>query len=98
MGIGVNELVLLLLVTASALVGVKLTKRRWLLGLPAMFVVAILFSPADPLSTLLIALPCCCIYSFALFQVLLFFSNRAPFLEIKFRRRTNNPIDNPQNP
>ena len=68
MGIGIVELVLFLFVTACVLVGVVLTKRRWLLGLPALFVVAMVFSPADPASTLLIAVPCCCIYSLALLK------------------------------
>lgn len=68
MEIGVIEVVLVALVAASALIGVKQTGRRWLLGLPALFVVAMVFSPADPLSMLLIAVPCGCIYSAALLR------------------------------
>ena len=68
MGIGFVELALFFLVTACVVVAVKLTKRRWLFGLPAFFVVAMACSPADPASTLLIAVPCCCIYTLALLK------------------------------
>ena len=66
MGIGILEIALLFIVTACVAVAVVMTKRRWLLGLPVYFVIATLCSPADPLSTVLIAVPCCLVYVFAL--------------------------------
>jgi Sec-independent protein secretion pathway component TatC len=68
MEIGPIELALVLLVAGCVVLAVAVTKRRWLLGLPAFFVVGMICSPADPASTLLIAVPCCCIYAFALWR------------------------------
>lgn len=68
MNIGVIEIAVVLIVTIPVVIAVALNKKAWLLGIPAFFVVATVFSPPDPLSTLAIALPCCCIYVFALLK------------------------------
>lgn len=68
MAIGILEVGLLVSAVVPA-VAVAVWKRNWRwLGLPGFFVVAALFSPADPASTLLIAVPSCCLYGLALYR------------------------------
>ncbi len=66
--IGLFEIVLLLFVTACVTVGSATSKRHWLFGLPAFFAIAVVCSPADPMSTLAIAVPSCCVYAIALLR------------------------------
>lgn len=66
MAVGAVELLLLAIVGTSILFAIIVTKKRWMLGLLGYFVIAALFTPADPLSLLLIAVPSCCIYTIAL--------------------------------
>ena len=61
LSIGAFEIALLL-VTVIVTVWVAMrTSRSWLNGIIALTVVAVLTSPADPVSMLLIAVPCCTI-------------------------------------
>ncbi len=69
LSIGVLEIALFL-VTAIVTVTVAMrTSRSWLNGIIALAVVAMLASPADPVSMLLIAVPCCTIYTAALIRM-----------------------------
>lgn len=63
MNVGVLEIVLVAIVTVAAAVAVLTTGRRWVLAFPAYFAIAAVCSPADPLSTVLFAVPCCVVYA-----------------------------------
>ena len=66
LGIGVTEIGLLLVTATVTLWLARRTSRSWLTGIIPLAAVAMLTSPADPLSMLLIAMPCCTIYVAAL--------------------------------
>jgi Sec-independent protein secretion pathway component TatC len=69
LSIGALEIALLL-VTAIVTVWVAMrTSRSWLNGIIAFAAIAMLTSPADPVSMLLIAVPCCTIYTAALLRM-----------------------------
>jgi Sec-independent protein secretion pathway component TatC len=69
LSIGVLEIALVL-ATAIVTVWVAMrTSRSWLNGNIAFAAVAMLTSPADPVSMLLIAVPCCTIYTAALLRM-----------------------------
>ena len=57
MSIGAVEIGLFLLVVVGTVVAVRRTGRRWLGVLPLFLLIAAAFSPADVLSTVLIAVP-----------------------------------------
>ena len=59
MSVGPAEFLLLVLVGMVALMAAKCMRRRWpWVAVAACFVVAIVVTPADPVSTLLVAVPC----------------------------------------
>lgn len=67
-GIGFLELALLgLTVVAATLVAYRTSRRWWVAGFVACVAVAILNTPADPLSTLIVAVQCCTLYGFSAF-------------------------------
>jgi Sec-independent protein secretion pathway component TatC len=66
MSVSIQEVVIVLF--ACGLVALFAGKRTWLWGIPAQFAVIASFTPADPLSTLLIGGPCSAIYAFALLK------------------------------
>ena len=66
MGIGIVEIVFLVVVALATVLIVATTKRRWVLVVPAFFVVAVLVSPADLVSTLVIGVPNCVLFVVAL--------------------------------
>ena len=57
MSLGVSELVLLAVVAVGTGWAIRRTGQLWLGVLPVVVLIASLFSPADPVSTLLIAVP-----------------------------------------
>ena len=59
MGIGIVELAFLVLVTLATALTVMATKRCWVVVVPAFFLIAVLVSPSDIVSTLLIGVPNC---------------------------------------
>lgn len=62
-GIGVLELGILGIAAICALVFARRTAQRWwALGLVACVAVAIINTPADPLSTFVVAAQCCGLY------------------------------------
>jgi Sec-independent protein secretion pathway component TatC len=65
MGIGIVEIGFLFLVTLVTALTVKATKRRWLVVFPVFFLIAVVVSPADLFSTLLIGLPNCVLFALA---------------------------------
>ena len=62
MGIGIVEIVFVVVVALVTALIVATTKHRWLVVVPAFFVVATLVSPADLVSTLLIGVPNCVLF------------------------------------
>ena len=66
--IGVLELALIVAATVLAMIFGRQPDRRWLFGIPAMFAVCALTTPANPDSQLLIAIPCSLIYAVALIR------------------------------
>lgn len=63
MHIGAIEIVLIIV---SAIMAAYMARRShcpWLLGIPVQVAVISICTPADPASTLMIALPCCIIYA-----------------------------------
>ena len=59
MGIGIVEVAFLVLVAFATAVTVMAAKRRWVEVIPAFFLIAVLVSPSDIVSTLLIGVPNC---------------------------------------
>jgi len=59
MSVGTLEIAFLAVATVALGIAAVATKRRWLAAFPLFFVVAALVSPADLMSTLLIAIPNC---------------------------------------
>lgn len=57
MALGVNEIVIVVLVAVVTAVAFPWIQRRWLAVFPLVCLSAAIFSPADPISTLLIAVP-----------------------------------------
>lgn len=69
MSIGISEVVLLCVVFVGSL-AISVVGRNWChLGMTPLFVIAMLVTPADPLSCLLVGLPMILVYGFAVRQV-----------------------------
>jgi Sec-independent protein secretion pathway component TatC len=68
-GIGAIELGILVSVAAVVLVVTSFTSKRWLWasGLVGCVAFAVAVTPADPMSTLLFAVPCCGLYVLSAF-------------------------------
>jgi Sec-independent protein secretion pathway component TatC len=66
MSVGILEVALLLLVTAAVLLAVLKTGNPYLWGIAGLCAVAVICSPPDLFSTLLIAVPTVGIYGFAI--------------------------------
>jgi len=63
MHVGIQEIVLIIF---SAIVAARMARRShrpWLWGIPVQVAVISICTPADPVSTLMIALPCCGMYA-----------------------------------
>ena len=67
--VGPVELLIVAVATVYILLVTLLSRNRWawMLGLIACFIAAALFSPADPLSMLLVVVPLCVMYTIAVF-------------------------------
>ena len=65
MGIGIVEIAFLVLVTLATALTVMATKRRWVVVVPAFFLIAVFVSPSDIVSTLLIGVPNCILFVLA---------------------------------
>jgi len=65
MGIGTTEIAFLLVVAVATLVATVVYLQRTTLVLAVFCLIAVLVSPADLMSTLLIAVPNCLLYLFA---------------------------------
>jgi Sec-independent protein secretion pathway component TatC len=63
MQVGVLEVVLIVISAALATFLTQRCHRPWLLGIPVQVAVISVCTPADPVSTLLIAVPCCGVYA-----------------------------------
>ena len=64
MSVGISEVVLLCVVLVAAL-SMCVVGRNWFyLGMVPLFAIAMLVTPADPLSCLLVGLPAVLIYAF----------------------------------
>lgn len=57
MGLGVNEILLVIAASIVSIVVARRRDRRWIALVPLVFLNVALLTPADPMSTLLIALP-----------------------------------------
>lgn len=57
MGLGFNEILLVIAASAASIVAVRWSGCRWIALVPLVFLSVAILTPADPLSTLLIALP-----------------------------------------
>lgn len=66
MSVSIQEIGIVLF--ACALVAMFAGRRAWLWGIPAQLAIIASFTPADPVSTLAIGVPCSAIYAFALFK------------------------------
>lgn len=66
MSVSIQEIGLVLI--ACVLVAAFAGKRTWLWGIPAQLTIIAICTPADPVSTLMIGLPCSLIYVFALLR------------------------------
>ena len=64
--IGVSELLIVVVLAVLAVTFGRRPERRWLFGIPAMFAWVTCTTPADPVSLLLVAVPCSGIYSVAM--------------------------------
>lgn len=62
MAVSVQEILLVVFSTVMAAVLARRFRRPWLLGIPLQIVAMSFGTPADLLSTLLIALPCSLLY------------------------------------
>lgn len=63
MHVSIQEVVLIIFSAIVAGVMVRRCHRPWLLGIPVQVAVISFCTPADPLSTLMIALPCGVMYA-----------------------------------
>lgn len=63
MHVGIQEVVFIILSAIVSAVMACRCQRPWLLGIPVQAAVISICTPADPLSTLMIALPCCVVYA-----------------------------------
>lgn len=61
----VEVAIVAILATASFVIS-RRTRRGWVLGIPALFATLSVFTPADPVSTLLAGIPVTAIYVTAL--------------------------------
>lgn len=69
MSVGISEVVLLLVVFFGS-VAISVLGRNWFyLGMAPVFFIAVLVTPADPVSCLLVGLPAILVYCFAVRQV-----------------------------
>lgn len=68
MSIGIQEVLLVLVATIITWLLARRLRQPWLMGIPAMIAVVSCTTPADPFSTLMISIPCCSIYTVALFR------------------------------
>ena len=68
LSIGAIELAVVIVALGLVLLLGRTAQRRWLFGIPAMFAVAALTTPSDPVSQLLVAVPCSLIYAVALIR------------------------------
>jgi Sec-independent protein secretion pathway component TatC len=64
MSVSITEVVLLLGIMFGALLVTVVGKNWFYLGMVPLFVIAMLVTPADPLSCLLVGLPAILIYAF----------------------------------
>ncbi len=62
MSIGIVEIAFLVLVALAAALTAMATKRRWVAMIPAFFLIAVVVSPSDIVSTLLIGVPHCLLF------------------------------------
>ena len=63
MHVGIQEIVLIIFSAIVAAFTARRCRRPWLLGIPVQVAVISICTPADPVSTLMIALPCCGMYA-----------------------------------
>ncbi len=63
MHVGIQEVVLIIMSAVVAAFMARRCHRPWLLGIPVQVAVISICTPADPVSTLMIALPCCVMYA-----------------------------------
>ncbi|NQV28086.1 MAG: hypothetical protein HQ518_27355 [Rhodopirellula sp.] len=63
MHIGIQEVFLIIFSTIVAVFMARRRHRPWFLGIPVQVAVISACTPADPVSTLLIAVPCCVLYT-----------------------------------
>lgn len=63
MDVSVPEVALVILSAAIAVFLARRCQRPWLHAIPVQVAIIAVFTPADPLSTLLIATPCCVLYA-----------------------------------
>ena len=68
MHVGVQEIVLIIFSAIVAAIIARRSHRPWLLGIPVQVAVISICTPADPVSTLMIALPCCVMYAFGVLK------------------------------
>jgi Sec-independent protein secretion pathway component TatC len=68
MHIGIQEIVLIIMSAVVAALLARRCHRPWLLGMPVQVAVISFCTPADPVSTLLIAVPCCLLYAFGVMK------------------------------
>ncbi|MBM83876.1 MAG: hypothetical protein CMJ78_25250 [Planctomycetaceae bacterium] len=66
MGIGALEIALILIAAMFCELTVRKTKQHWLRLIPVFVMIAAVASPADLLSTLMIAVPNVILYCFAM--------------------------------
>jgi Sec-independent protein secretion pathway component TatC len=68
-GIGAIELGMLGVAAVAVFLLTSFTSQRWLwaLGLVGCVALAVVTTPADPVSTLLVAVPCCGLYALSAF-------------------------------
>jgi Sec-independent protein secretion pathway component TatC len=60
---GIQEIVLIIFSAIVAAFMARRSHRPWLWGIPVQVAVISICTPADPVSTLMIALPCCVMYA-----------------------------------
>jgi len=63
MHVGIQEIVLIVLSVAVTTFMARRSHRPWLIGIPIQVAVVSICTPADPVSTLVIYLPCCVMYA-----------------------------------
>ena len=65
MHVSIQEVVLIIAAAAVSGVLARRSHCPWLLGIPVQVAVISFCTPADPVSTLMIAVPCCLLYALA---------------------------------